>query len=96
MLTPHRALRAMTFAGLCLILLTLLTASSAPASASTPDSSSLGHPYASLYQPILNAFLKKGHPGVSDHDMIPLNDVTLDTVEQVPSWSMGRDRCGFP
>ena len=65
MLTQHRVFRAVTFAGLSLILLVSLIASSSRASASIPNSSSLDHPYASLYQPILNAFLKKGHPGVS-------------------------------
>ena len=65
MLRQHRVFRAVTFAGLSSILLVSLSASSSRASASIPNSSSLDHPYASLYQPILNGFVKKGHPGVS-------------------------------
>ncbi len=60
-----RASRVLTFAGLSLVLLVSSPLPSSPASASIPNSSSLDHPYASLYQPILNAFVKKGHPGVS-------------------------------
>ncbi len=55
----------MTFAGLVFAFLVSSSIPSSPVSASIPNSSSLDHPYASLYQPILKAFVKKGHPGVS-------------------------------
>jgi len=60
-----RSFRAMTFAGLGIVFLVSSSVSSSKASAPIPNSSSLDHPFASLYQPILDAFIKKGHPGVS-------------------------------
>lgn len=65
MRAPFRAFRAITFAGLGFVLLVSFMVPSSPASIPTRNSSSLENPFAPLYQSVLNAFVKKGHPGVS-------------------------------